>query len=321
MAKPDAPPPPGTTTLVPSPEHADMALAEAVTLMQPVVRWLLRHGVNYVAFADQLKAVFLDVARAELRRSGGKATHSAISVLSGVHRKDVRSLLEASDARERRKGIPLASQVFTRWVTDPQYRSADGTPAVLPRVGPAPSFDSLARAVSTDVHPRSVLDELVRLGLVTASEDQVGLASAAFVPAGQLQELTALFVANAADHVAAAVHNLTESGPKLLEQSVFADGLSAASAEVLGQAARDAWRQVFDPFVATARERLDSDNAAGVPEAVQHRMRFGVYFYAEPTAPAAPPVPGVARDVPAAAPDRPAGRPRARRPKAPRGTP
>lgn len=290
MSDPETPgePPARPTTIVPSPEHAALALAELGTLMQPIVRWLLRHGVNYVALADQLKPVFLEVAREELRRSGGKATHSAISVLSGVHRKDVRSLLEASDARERRKGVPLASQVFTRWVTDPQFRAADGSPAILPRTGPSPSFDTLARAVSTDVHPRSVLDELVRLGLVTASDDLVSLSAQAFVPAGQLADLTALFVANAADHMAAAVHNLTEPGPKLLEQSVFADGLSADSADVLAQAAREAWTQVFDPFVATARARLDADNAAALPASEQRRMRFGVYFYSE-AAPAASP--------------------------------
>lgn len=284
-------PQPGTSTVVPSPEHTALALAEVPVLMAPVVRWLLRHGVHYGALADVLKSVFLEVARDELRRSGGKATHSAISVLSGVHRKDVRALLEAHDARPPKGGVSLASQVFTRWITDPRFRQPDGAPAALPRTGAEPSFDALARAVSTDVHPRSMLDELLRLGLVLQEGDTVRLNAEAFVPAGHLQDLTALFTASAADHIAAAVHNLTEAGPKHLEQSVFADGLSQATVDALGQAAREAWAQIFDPFVGAARERLDADNAADLPPQARRRMRFGVYFYSEPMPAPAEPAP------------------------------
>ena len=43
--------------------------------------------------------------------------------------------------------------------------------------GPAPSFEALARSVTQDVHPRSLLDELCRLGLA-AVEDDDGQAAA-----------------------------------------------------------------------------------------------------------------------------------------------
>lgn len=289
---------------VPSEEHAALALREAAVLLAPVVRWLLRNGVSYNALAGQLKPVFVEVARAELERGGVEPTYSSLSVLSGVHRKDVRTIAEAprGAAPAAVRGVPLASQVFTRWLTARRYRQRDGTPRALPRSGAGITFESLSRELSLDVHPRTVMDELLRLGLVTLEGDLVVPANTTFVPSRRLDELTALFSANAADHLAAAVHNLTLDAPRYLEQSVFADGLGAESVTQLHDLAREAWSDAFEMMVKQARKRVAAD--ADVPEAQQQRMRFGVYFYSEPTAPA--PRPG----KPAGA---PAPRPRARR--------
>jgi hypothetical protein len=165
-----------------------------------------------------------------------------------------------------------------RWLTDARYCSAPGRPAPRARTGPSGSFEALAREVSTDVHPRTVLDELVRLGLVEVEGERVLPQAQMFMPAKDLEELAELFSANVADHIAAAVHNLTEPGPKLLEQSVFADGLMPESAQRLADVARQLWARAFEEMVAQARARVEADAAAdGLT-----RVRFGVYFYADP---------------------------------------
>jgi len=264
-------------------DHAALALREAIVLMAPIVRWLLRSGVPYTAFADLLKSVFVDVARAELEGAGHKATFSALSLLSGVHRKDVRKFeAEPVDASREAapRGVPLPSQVFTRWLTARRYRLRDGTPKPLPRSGSGVTFESLARELSQDVHPRTVLDELLRLGLVQLDGDVVVPASASFTPSRRLDELTTLFAANASDHLAAAVHNLTRGGKRFLEQSVFADGLSDASIERLRAQAVSAWLAAFETMVAEATRLVEDD--ADIDAESQHRMRFGVYFYSEP---------------------------------------
>ncbi len=277
---------PAVPPAMPSEEHAALALREAAVLLAPVVRWLLRNGVSYNALAGQLKPVFVEAARAELERGGVEPSYSALSVLSGVHRKDVRLLADApGDAPAAgARGVPLASQVFTRWLTDRRYRARDGRPRALPRSGAGVTFEALSRELSLDVHPRTVLDELLRLGLVTQEDDLLIPTSTSFVPSRRLDELTALFSANAADHMAAAVHNLTVDAPRYLEQSVFADGLGAESVAQLHGLAREAWSDAFEMMVKQARKRVAAD--ADVPAARQQRMRFGVYFYSEPTAPA-----------------------------------
>jgi len=271
----------------PSAEHADLALREAAVLMRPIAQWLLRHGVPYPAFSDLLKSVFLEAARGELERGGMKASQSSLSMLSGVHRKDVRALVQAPVSARNPPRPPLASQVFTRWLTDPRYRDADGRPRALPRTGARRSFESLCRQLSSDVHPRTVLDELLRLGQVELDGERVVALATTFVPSTSLEEMTTLFSSAASDHIAAAVNNLTLNAPKFLEQSVYADRLTSTSIDALHDAARRAWQQAFESLVTQARERVAHD-AHGDGDL---RMRFGVYFFSEPVQPPAVPMP------------------------------
>lgn len=262
--------------------RADIALADALVVFAPLVRWLLRNGVNYVALAQALKTVFLQEARAELARTGAKCTDSALSVLSGVHRKDVRALAEEEQASEPFTLTPV-SKLFTRWVTHPTYRQGTdaASPVVerLPRSGPAPSFESLAREISSDVHPRTLLEELVRLGLVTVEGEWVVLAAKSFTPEPGDRKAMAIVTANAADHLNAAVHNLT-SGPdaRFLEQSVFASGLTEDAVMQLAQLARSLWQPAFQTMVAEATRQYEAGRGSEGPKA---RMRFGVYYYQE----------------------------------------
>ena len=269
------------TTVRPGEQHAELALREAAVLMVPIARWLLRNGVPYGAFATLLKSVFVNVAREELDHVGTRPTHSALSVLSGVHRKDVRALENAEDP-PRPGSISLASRVYTRWLSESKYRGADGKPRALTRSGVGKrSFETLARESSNDVHPRTMLEELVRSGLVRIEGDMVTPLETSFVPTRKLDELTALFSANAADHVAAAVHNLTVKGPKFLEQSVFANGMTQESVDHLHECARAAWTTAFATMVGEARQRVQMDADADA----DLRIRFGAYFYSEPMAP------------------------------------
>jgi hypothetical protein len=271
----------------PSAEHAALALREAAVLMAPLALWLLRHGVAFPDFAEALKPVFVAAARGELEHAAAEPTQSALSLLSGVHRKDVREIM-SSDRKPPAVARPsLAAQVFTRWSADRRLRDASGAARPLPRVGKEGSFESLCRELSQDVHPRAVLDELLRLGLVVLDGENVVAIAQAFVPTPRLADMSALFAANAADHIAAAVSNLTLDAPKFLEQSIYADGLSEPSITALHAAARKAWSAAFDEVVGQARERLEHDKERADND---RRMRFGVYFFSEPALPAAPPV-------------------------------
>lgn len=267
-----AEPPPGASPVLP----------HALVVMQALATWLLRSGVGYGEFVAALKPVFLKAAAEELQRHGGKLTDSALSLLSGLHRKDVRALAPAliePDAAARLGKPTPASQVATRWLTS-------GLPDTLPLAGPAPSFEALARSVSTDFHPRAVLQELLRLGVVTESENGVSLCRKAFVPDPRHEETRQLVAGSVADHLAAGVHNLTSGEPRqFLEQSVFADGLSAESARALEQLATTLWQEVLAAMVKAAVPLCEKDEPAGGDQ----RIRLGMFCYSAPMDGATPP--------------------------------
>lgn len=263
----------------PTDERARIAQTAALAMLVPLARWLVRNGVPYASFAPALKSVFVEGARQELEAAGAKVTDSALSVLSGVHRRDIRAFGHRPSHDTPPKAPSVASQVFTRWVTDPALRGTDDRPLALPKGGPAPSFDALARAVSSDVHPRTLLVEMQRLDLVDVDGDTVRLRMQAFVPQRGHGERAMAFSANVADHIAAAVHNLGADEGRFLENAVFGSGLTAESVAALGESARALWAPAFEQMVRDATQRFGHDR--GQPGA-HMRMRFGVYFYAEP---------------------------------------
>jgi len=259
-----------------------LVLAAVLRVLQPLVRLLLRHGVAYPAFAQALKQVFLDAARDELRRAGRKQTDSAVSLLSGVHRRDVRTLaLQAQDQDPQDDETPmnLSSQLVARWLSDPAYLDDEGLPLPLPRYGPAPSFDALAAAVSGDIRARALLAELERLGIARNTDSLVQLLAPGFVPRQGFAQTLALLRDNLHDHAAAAAWN-AEGGHNYLEQSIFVDQLSAESVEQLHALSARVWRQAFRTVMREAQARFDHDQAHAAPAQRIHRARFGAYFYA-----------------------------------------
>jgi hypothetical protein len=226
-----------------------------------------------------------------LLRNGQHDTDSAISALSGVHRKDVREWRQNGLSGRIAQELSVSSQVFARWVQDPLYRDRRKRPKALPRLGAAPSFEALARSVTQDVHPYTVLTELLRLGLVQVQTlkgaEMIVPHRDGFVPPPGSREMLQLFGANLADHGAAAVGNLLGHEPKL-EQSVFAEGITAESAAALGELARKLWAQCRSEMIAEATRRFETDQ--GRDDATS-RLRFGAYYWAEDGMPDTPGTP------------------------------
>lgn len=254
-------------------------LDRVLRVMRPLVRLLLRHGVTYPAFAAALKRVFLDAARAELESRGMARTDSALTLLSGVHRRDVRQLTRGAAAPESAPAsaagaFGLATEVVGRWLSDPAFEGR-----ALPRGG-ADGFDALVAGVSSDVRPRAVLDELLRLGAVREDEAGVHLDQAGFIPRQGLDEMSRLFAANLHDHAAAAVANLAGEA-NFLEQAVFVDEITPESATELQRAAVAAWRVAFKSVMARARQRFEHDARHAPAAARTQRARFGVYYFSD----------------------------------------
>ena len=266
-----------------------LVLDRVLALLGPLVRLLLRHGVTYPVFTAALKRVFLAQAQAELAQRGMAATDSAVSLLSGVHRRDVRTLTRGEAAEPASAPPPtlgLAAQVVARWLHDPLFQHPDGRLRVLPRDSRAGvvGFDALVEGVSRDVRPKAVLDELLRLGVLEEGAEGIVLARSGFAPHAGFDEALWLSAQNLHDHAAAAVANLSGTRTRpggYLEQAVFVDEITAASAERLHDVSVEAWKRAFALVMAEAQTRFDADAAEAPANTRRHRARFGVYFYSE----------------------------------------
>ena len=265
-----------------TPSQPTLVLDRVLRVLRPLVGLLVRNGVTYTVLAAALKRVFLDAARRELESRQMPQTDSAMSLLSGVHRRDVRELTRGpvTAAAPATPGpLGMAAQVVARWMHDPSFQTEDGRTRVLPRAGEGASFDTLVAGVSRDVRPRAVLDELLRLGVVQETAAGITLEGSGFAPRAGFEEVSWLTAANLHDHAAAAVANL-QGEANFLEQAVFVDQISAESALLLQRTAKAAWKQAFHQVMQQAQERFDGD--APLPAAERgHRARFGVYFYSE----------------------------------------
>ncbi|WP_060510149.1 DUF6502 family protein [Pseudomonas sp. NBRC 111124] len=271
-----------------SPTLPPSMLSALRRVMRPLVRLMLRKGVTYTMFTDVLKEVFVDVAHREFRLDDKVPTDSRISLLTGVHRKDVRRLRSEHEASIATlpENITLGAQLVNVWTRCAPFCTASGQALALPRlasVGGDCSFDALVAKISTDIRGRVVLDEWLRLGIVRLDDqDCVHLETQAFVPQKGFEEKAAYFGHNLHDHACAAVHNLSGEGLPFFERSVHYDALTPASVDMLREAVSKDGMQTLLAFSRLAAELENTD----VPSHEQRqRITVGLYFYTEATDP------------------------------------
>jgi len=172
-------------------------------------------------------------------------------------------------------------RVLARWIGGPPYADATGAPRGLRRVAAGgPSFESLVAEVSRDIHPRTVLDELVRLGLIEhePAEDRVSLLASAYLPRRDDAALLGYFGANLGDHAEAAAANLMaapEPGP-FFERAVHYNQLTPEALDELEQLARQLHGEALAALNTRALALQQRDAGAG---AATGRFRAGAFVY------------------------------------------
>lgn len=252
-------------------------------ILAPLARLCLANGITFAAVEEQLKQAFVQEADALQPGLPAHGAVSRISTATGLTRREVTRLIVA-DAPSRPTKPPIATEIFARWTTDPAWRTPDGTPLALRRQGAAPSFEALAQSVTRDIHPRSMLDELVRLGIARhdADKDVVALTQDTFVPGGDVREMLHLLSDNVGDHLDAAVTNVLSDGKRHHEQAVFADELSAESLKALRPLVAAQWNVLREALVPAISSLIESDRDAGRTQ--DQRFRIGLYTFDESTA-------------------------------------
>lgn len=276
------------------PPTVDTAQAEALLqavdrIALPLARLAVSKGLPFAVVEAQLKQAFVQAAREAHPQLPAHRAVSRIATTTGLNRREVTRLTQVSAPPLQRR--PVAAELFAHWANDPAYKDADGRPCVLPRQGATLSFESLAQSVTRDVHPRSLLDELLRLGLAVHNTelDSVSLVQDAFVPRGDVERMLGFLSDNVGDHLSAAVANVLSDGREHFEQAVFADELSVASIAQLRSLVSAKWRDVTAALVPAIEALIEQDREAGRLQ--DRRLRIGLYTYTDSMDGTAPPAP------------------------------
>jgi hypothetical protein len=213
-----------------------------IRVLRPLVKLALASGLSFTSFSAVLRRLYIEVAENDFALPNKPQTDSRISLLTGIHRKDVsryRGQVLTTSA------LPLAvsqtSRIVARWLADPRYCNDDGSPRPLVRTSPdgRPSFESLVTEVTKDVHPRAILDEWLDRQIASLDEDEeVHLNLASVIPSADGEALRHYFTRNLHDHTLAAVTNIMNEPAPYFERAVHYDRISAALAARLDAVAR-----------------------------------------------------------------------------------
>lgn len=262
-----------------SPFSEDALQRTLARVLRPLVRLSLACGFTYPAFSALLRRLFISVAEKDFALPGKVPTDSRISLITGVHRKDV-SQLRTGPLAEPVLPPPVSrtGRIVARWLADPRYCGPDGKPAPLPRVAPAGevSFETLVADVTRDLHARSVLDEWRERGIVVIDgEDRIHLGAGAIVPSPGDEASRHYFTRNLHDHAAAAVENMLSQSPPFLERAVHYNNLSPALAVRLEALSREEAMKMLLKLNRIANEAVAAD-AGGAA-----RWTTGIYVFRE----------------------------------------
>lgn len=257
-------------------------------VLRPLVRIMLAHEITLPTAVELLKRVFVEVADQDFSLDKKASTDSRISLITGVHRKDVKRLRELPHVEaDLPPKISLSAQIVAAWITGTQWVDERGLPLQLPRLnkrrGEA-SFEALVTSINQDIRPRSVLDEWLRLGVVRINEnDEVSLTENAFVPKEGLEEKLAYYGHNLGDHAAAAADNVLGIATPWFERSVHHNSLTPAQVEKLRQKASELGMQMLTKLHCQAEQLRKEAPEQPAPESDTPAQRFtcGIYFYSK----------------------------------------
>lgn len=261
-------------------------IGAARSILRPLVRQLIAHGVPFPAFSRLAKEVYIEVATRHFALPFKKQTDSRVALVTGITRKEIGQVRRAPRrvAAAERHEHALPVRAVGRWTSEPAYLGADGRPRSLPyeTEGGRPSFSDLVAELGGDVSPRAVLDELVRVGAAAVSpHGDVRLRHRAYVPARDVEAKLAMLGRDAAELIGALAHNVDHPDEEaFLQRKVFYDNVGSRALPEVRRLVRERGEEF-----ALALNRLladfDRDRNPNAPGGDRMRAVVGVYYFEE----------------------------------------
>jgi hypothetical protein len=254
------------------------------TILKPLVRLLIQQNITYSGLQNLLKQTYVKVADDNFKLKGKRQTDSRISLLTGVHRADVKRIRSQEENEINRKAIKasLSAQIMSIWTGHHLYLCEKGIPCSLFRYKQdgSPSFEALVLSISKDKHPRSFIDEWLHQGIVELSvkknKEMISLSEKGYVPEADFEEKLFFAGKNIGDHLAVVVNNLENHTPPMFDRAVYYSALSEDSVKTLEILSKKEMMKVLIKINQRANQLQEQDKKTN--NAIQE-MHVGAYYY------------------------------------------
>ena len=247
-------------------ENKSIVASKAVSkVMRPLVRMLINLGIDFKDFSEIAKRIYLKESVEVLNEDSKEVTSSALSMVSGIHRKDTSHFLRNPSVESSDISIGASStiSIVSEWIINPDYLDSDNKPSPLiysrGDVGEK-SFTTLSNKVIKDIRAITVLEELLRLDLVQFKDNVVSLKREAFIPQTDINEKLGFFSKNISEHIQAAATNVQSHQPPYFERSAFHDGLNEADIKQIDAFVRDKGMSLLKDAYRMAEELANKNN-------------------------------------------------------------
>ena len=268
-----------------APTSKEHILAKALTqMLKPLVRLLIHQNITYTGFLNLLKKTYVEVAEETCEIKGKRLTDSRISLITGVHRGDVKRIRNEGLTQPSEKEIKagLSAQVMSIWAGNQAYVDENGEPKTLYRYANdgSPSFEELVLSVSKDKHPRCFLDDWMNQGLVelfeTDHKEQISLTEKGYIPEEDFEEKLFFAGKNIGDHLSVVAHNLENKTPSMFDRAVYYHQLTETSVQTIEDVSRAKMMDALTDINQLA-SRLQTQDAEASD--ANYSMHVGAYFH------------------------------------------
>jgi hypothetical protein len=248
-------------------------------ILKPLVALLMRFNIVFPQLAALLKEVYVEVAEEKFALTDKVQTHSRISLLTGVHRREVKRLREHLSIDQEIPGrIDVTARMIARWMGEAPYLDVEGKPLTLPlNATSGASFRQLVMDVcKQDFAMGVILDEWLSLGIISKQQQHVTLNQTGFIGKKDREEKLFFLGHNVSDHLAAIEFNLTHESDLFFDRCVYYDSLCKDSVDAIDAlVAKKGMETLIEVNNLAIRLRKTDEQRV----CAHHRINVGLYAY------------------------------------------
>ncbi len=147
-----------------------------------LVRFCLKHSVNFQELEEILRKAYLEEASEEIIREGEKISDSRLSIITGLSRREVQRLRQSGLEAQSSPG--LIYKVIGLWQNNSKFLSGSKKPKPLSYGFEKSEFNKLVYMVSKDLNAATVLFELERVNAIKKEGELISLIAHSYIPKG-----------------------------------------------------------------------------------------------------------------------------------------